>query len=276
MNMQSDKMEPDRDMTREYRVLCEEYMEKAERCLKREEYDGAKEYYEKGLELAGKIAEKNRTVEVRCMLSDIHYGLGNICIATEQTETAAEHYLKSVSFREQAAEEMPATSNDGLFNRCSLLVRYYMLSEIYSRLSDYPKAKECRESGLAYCEELIAECEADEGKELLASGYHELGFVCLRMNRLSEAQEHLIKAIEVRRGITDPKKPKDCKSKLARSYVLLGDIYTGEKKPDAAVESYMEACDIWEELIKEYPDDPQYPKCRDLIKEACVKLIFSV
>jgi tetratricopeptide (TPR) repeat protein/CHAT domain-containing protein len=160
-----------------YNLACD-YFDIALVFTNRDDFSGAKEFYQKSLGLFERLKLKHE-------LSDYYFNLGEIYSYEKQYQKTLDCYLKGLEI-DQAQNNLPSIASD-----------YNMMGELYLEMDNLAKAEESFNQALAVCSKIDAPLE-------LAATYYNLGLLYKEKGKKNKAREYLRQAQEIYAGVDTP------------------------------------------------------------------------
>ena len=160
-----------------YNLACD-YFDLGLLFANKEDYNTAKEFYNKSLKVFKALNLKNE-------ISDYYFNLGEICVWEKQYQKALVFYLKGLKI-DQVQENLPSISSD-----------YCMLGELYMDMDNLFKAEE-------YFKKALDQAKKFNGRMELAAASYNLGRLYKIKNQKNLAREYLRQAQEIYRVVETP------------------------------------------------------------------------
>ena len=244
------------------RNLYTSYKNLGKICEIQEDFSGVREYYQKSLEINKCLAEQHPDhYMIQRDLSVSYDNLGNFCKTILYFDGAKECYEKSLEIRKRLAERHP----DSVQTQRDLSTSYNNLgtfSETFRAITD---AREYYVKSFVIRERLAKQQpESVEAQRDLAIGYEKLGDICIIPEELPMQKRYYKKAFELFKSVADQLKTANAYADLADGYYRLSVIaQTGTVR-----KKYLRlAADIWQRLVKQCPDVPEYADKLEIIQK---------
>jgi len=157
-----------------YNLACD-YFDLGLLFANKEDYNTAKEFYNKSLKVFNALNLKNE-------ISDYYFNLGEICVWEKQYQKALVFYLKGLKI-DQFQENLPSISSD-----------YCMLGELYMDMDNLFQAEE-------YFKKALDQAKKFNGRMELAAASYNLGRLYKIKNQKNLAREYLRQAQEIYRVV---------------------------------------------------------------------------
>ncbi|MDD5692302.1 MAG: CHAT domain-containing protein [Candidatus Omnitrophica bacterium] len=169
------------------RNLASDYFDIGLVFANKDDYAGAKEFYEKSRKIFEQLKLENE-------LSDCFFNLGEICLFQKEYQRAMDYYSKGL--------KIDLAQN----NKVNLASDYNMIGELYLEMDNLEQA----ESHLKHSSELAEEINSPPD---LAVANYNLGLLYKKIGKKNPAREHWRRAQEIYRSL-DPEKYKEIRSQL--------------------------------------------------------------
>ncbi|MCX5707508.1 MAG: CHAT domain-containing protein [Candidatus Omnitrophica bacterium] len=160
-----------------YNLACD-YFDLGLLFANKEDYNTAKEFYNKSLKVFNQLNLKNE-------VSDYYFNLGEIFVWEKEYQKALVCYLKGLKIDEDQGN-LPSISSD-----------YCMLGELYMEMDNLPQAEE-------YFKKAISLAKSINGRMELAAASFSLGRLYKTKNQKNLAREYLRQAQEIYYGVETP------------------------------------------------------------------------
>jgi tetratricopeptide (TPR) repeat protein/CHAT domain-containing protein len=160
-----------------YNLACD-YFDLGLLFANKEDYNAAKEFYDKSLKVFNALNLKNE-------ISDYYFNLGEICVWEKQYQKALSYYLKGLKI-DEAQGNLPSISSD-----------YTMLGELYMEMDDLALAEEYFKKSESLALRINSKME-------LAAARFDLGMLHKISNQKNLAREYLRQAQEIYSSVETP------------------------------------------------------------------------
>jgi tetratricopeptide (TPR) repeat protein len=160
-----------------YNLACD-YFDLGLLFANKEDYNTAKEFYNKSLKVFNQLNLKNE-------VSDYYFNLGEISVWEKEYQKALVYYLKGFKI-DEAQANLPSISSD-----------YCMLGELYVEMDNLPQAEE-------YFKKAISLAKSINGRMELAAASFSLGRLYKIKNQKNLAREYLRQAQEIYYSVETP------------------------------------------------------------------------
>ncbi len=205
----------------------------------------AKEYYEKGLEISKKLADRIGTVQAYRDLSVSYGKLGDIAKDEQNLAEAKEYYEKDLEISKKLAES--TGTSEALRD----------LSTSYNRLGDIAKveqklafAKAYYEKGLEISKKLAESAGTAQALRDLSISYEKLGNIAQAEQKLAKAKGYYEKGLEISKKLAESTGTAQTLRDLSINYNNLGDIAKAEQNLTLAKEYYEKGLEIFKKLAE--------------------------
>jgi tetratricopeptide (TPR) repeat protein/CHAT domain-containing protein len=169
------------------RNLASDYFDIGLVFANKDDYAGAKEFYEKSRKIFEQLKLENE-------LSDCFFNLGEICLFQKEYQRAMDYYSKGL--------KIDLAQN----NKINLVSDYNMIGELYLEMDDLGEAESHFKHSAALAEEVNSPPD-------LADANYNLGLLYKKIGKKNPAREHWRRAQEIYRPL-DPEKYKEIRSQL--------------------------------------------------------------
>ena len=195
-----------------------------------DQYNQAKEYYEKSLAIRKEIyGEHHGDVAAN------YNNLGTVYSALGQYNQAKEYYEKSLAISKKIYGELHGDVAASCDN----------LGTVYSALGQYNQAKECYEKSLTIRKEIHGELHGD-----VAAIYNNLGTVYSALGQYNQAKEYYEKSLAISKKIYG-----EHHGDVAANYNNLGTVYSALGQYNHAKEYHEKSLAIRKEIYGELHGD---------------------
>ncbi len=160
-----------------YNLACD-YFDMGLVFTNKDDFQAAKEFYNKSCRLFEKLKLKNE-------LSDYYFNLGEICIFEKQYQKALDYYTQGLKI-DEFQDNKPSIASD-----------YNMLGELYMEMDNSEEAERSFNQSVLICKQINAQPE-------LASAYYNLGFLYKKRGRKNKARDYFRQAQEIYALIDTP------------------------------------------------------------------------
>ncbi|MBE6763004.1 MAG: TIR domain-containing protein [Ruminococcaceae bacterium] len=201
--------------------------------------DGAKAYYQKGLELRVTLADETGTVEARRDLSVSYERLGDIAKAQGDLDGAKAYYQKGLELSLTLADETGTVQA-----RRDLSISYNKLGDIAETQGDLDAAKTYYQKGLELRVTLADETGTVEARRDLSISYERLGDIAKVQGDLDGAKAYYQKGLELRVTLADETGTVEARRDLSVSYDKSGDIAEAQGDLDGAKTYYQKGLEL--------------------------------
>lgn len=187
--------------------------------MTRADYDTAKTYYDKAMQLFEKAVQQDPTVKRRRELSIGCCKLGDVSKARGDLPGAREYYLKMLAIAEELAQtdELPYLQDD-------LSISYDKLGGLCHLAGDMPGAMDYHRKALAICEQLAKETGTPRSMENLGISYSQVGNLCIAMGDPLAAREYFEKALQISVDLVQKNGTPSAVQSLAYKHGQLGRV----------------------------------------------------
>jgi len=169
------------------RNLASDYFDIGLVFANKDDYAGAKEFYEKSRKIFEQLKLENE-------LSDCFFNLGEICLFQKEYQKAMDYYSRGL--------KIDLAQN----NKVNLASDYNMIGELYLEMDDLAEAESHFRHSSALAEEI------NSPPDVAAANYN-LGLLYKKMGKKNPAREHWRRAQEIYRSL-DLEKYKEIRSQL--------------------------------------------------------------
>ena len=201
-------------------------------CKDLDQYNQAKEYYEKSLAIRKKLYGEHHGE-----VAQSYNSLGNAYRALGQYNQAKEYHGKSLAIRKEIYGE----------HHGDVAKSYKNLGLVYGDLGQYNQAKEYHEKSLAIKKEIYGEHHG-----AVATSYNNLGIVYSKFGQYNQAKEYHEKSLAIKKEIYG-----EHHGDVAQSYNNLGLVYSDLGQYNQAKECHEKSLAIRKEIY-----DEEHPKVK--------------
>ena len=190
------------------------------------------------------IIWEQETLEKNMQLHTTYEQLGSLYIETGRFDEAEKCYLLSLDVVKKIYEVSPTVEYGlGLANRHYNFGMLYRTTETELSINHY-------EAVISLCNQMSLDTKEPEIFELLSGSYKAMGDIHLQLKLIEDAREFYKYNIAAASELWNLTKEPDDMDNMATAYC---DLATVSEKNDR-ISCLNRAIDLWEELMKQYPD----------------------
>ena len=195
-----------------------------------DQYNQAKEYYEKSLTISLEIYG-----ELHGGVAASFFNLGTVCRSLGQYNQAKEYYEKSLAISKKIYGE----------HHGAVATSYNNLGTVYSDLGQYNQAKEYHEKSLVIRKKIYGELHGG-----VAASFNNLGTLYYALGQYNQAKEYYEKSLAISKKIYG-----EHHGAVATSYSNLGTVYSNLDQYNQAKEYYDKSLTIRKKIYGDHHGD---------------------